>query len=69
MPRGVQTVDRDARVVRCEIADPLIVDPIAPARIDKPIDGALDEKIAKVEGIKDTGVINGDWRLRGHGRA
>lgn len=50
-PRDAQTFDSVARIIRYKIATPLIVDIIAPAGIDKPIYGALDEKITKVKGI------------------
>jgi hypothetical protein len=60
MTCDLQTLDRDATVVRGEAANPFIVDIIAPTGIDKPIYRTLDEKISKVKGIQDTSVINGD---------
>ena len=45
------------------------MDFVSPAGFDHAVDGALDKKIAKMEEIKDAGVIDRDRRLKGHSRA
>lgn len=41
-----------------EIANPLIMDVIGPARVDKAINGALDQDISQIGGEQNAGVVN-----------
>jgi hypothetical protein len=42
---------RNFGIIGGKIANPLVVNFVGPARFDHPVDGALDEKIAKMEGV------------------
>lgn len=48
--RGLETVDGQAWCVRGDIAHPLIMYVVGPARLDEPVEGALDQNVAQVEG-------------------
>jgi hypothetical protein len=65
----MEMIHRYRGVVHREATNPLIVDIVGPARIDKTINGALDQEIAKMKWIENASVVDCDGRLIDHDRA
>ena len=47
-----------------EIAHPLVIDVVGPARLDETVEGAVDQDVAQMKGIENAGITDRGGRVR-----
>lgn len=58
--RVVESLHRDVRPIAQEAADPLVVNPIRPACLERIGERNAQQKVAQLRGIENAGVEQGD---------